>query len=132
MNELVKTPLVKKLGIKEDMRVKLINHPENYFDLLGEPFPEFEVEETDLDFVHVFTNTEIEFKTIFKAVANKMKPKGMIWVSWYKKTAGKPSELSGSFIRGFFRSRGWIDSKVCSVDNDWTALKFVVSSKSKK
>ncbi len=131
MNELAKTPLVKKLGIKDGMRVKFVNTPENYFDLLGEPFPEFEVEENNLDFVHVFTNTEADFKAIFKAITNKMKPKGMIWISWYKKTAEKPTELSGNFIREFFRSRGWIDSKVCSVDDDWTALKFVISSKQK-
>jgi len=28
------TPLIKKLGIKEEMKVQLIGQPENYFDLL--------------------------------------------------------------------------------------------------
>ena len=39
------------------MRVKIINPPANYYDLLGEPFPEFEIAESDLDFVYFFTNT---------------------------------------------------------------------------
>lgn len=124
-----KTPLVKKLGIKDGMRVKIINPPANYYDLLGEPFPEFEIAESDLDFVHHFTNSEAEFFNVFDTVKDKIKPTGMFWVSWYKKASGNRSELSGEAVRNFARKNNWIDAKVCSVDASWTAVKLVVPVK---
>lgn len=123
------TPLVKKLGLKEGMRVTLINPPINYFDLLGDPFPEFEEAEVDLDFVHLFTNNESEFQSELNALKQKIKPNGVVWVSWYKKAAKKPTELTEDIIRNYARGEGWVDVKVCAVNDDWSGLKLVIPVK---
>lgn len=119
------TPLVKKLGLKDGMRAKFINAPNEYFDWLGEPFPEFEIAENELDFVHIFTNSEKELEVTLSTLGSILKPKGMIWVSWFKKAAKKESELSGNVIREKMRGKNFIDAKVCSISDDWSALKFI-------
>jgi hypothetical protein len=50
----------------------------------------------------------------------------IIWVSWYKKTSGIPSDLSENIIREFALRNGLVDIKVCAVSNEWSGLKLVV------
>jgi hypothetical protein len=49
----------------------------------------------------------------------------MIWISWYKISSGKITELSEDFIRSTALANGMVDVKVCSVDADWSGLKLV-------
>ncbi len=87
-------PLYKKLGLKDGQKVILVNIPVNYFDLLVEVPDVEEAELNDLaDFVHVFESSlsalEISFAKAFQRLADK----GMIWVSWPKKTSKVPTYL---------------------------------------
>lgn len=50
---------------------------------------------------------------------------GMIWVSWYKKSSEKSSELSDTVIRDCALAIGLVDVKVCAIDEDWSGLKLV-------
>lgn len=72
------SPLVKKLGLKEGIRAKFINSPNKYFDWLGEPFPEFEIVEDNLDFIHIFTNSDGVLNTFLAEVENTLKPNGIL------------------------------------------------------
>ena len=62
-----RTPLAKKLGIKENHRVLALNSPKPYLDFFHE-FPDnvaltaSETNETNFDFIHIFATTEIELK----------------------------------------------------------------------
>lgn len=49
----------------------------------------------------------------------------MIWVSWYKKSAGLPSELSDQIVRDTALALGLVDVKICSIDDQWSGLKLV-------
>lgn len=120
------TPLVKKLGLKDGMRAMFIESPLEYFDWLGEPFPEFELAEDELDFIHIFTNEHKELKRVLSQARSLLKPKGMLWISWYKKSSKKETELTGDIIRNEARAAGYNDAKVCSISEDWSALKFVI------
>jgi hypothetical protein len=59
----------------------------------------------------------------------QIKKKGMIWVSWYKKSSGKITELNEHLVRQAALSLGLVDIKVCAVDLDWTGLKLVIPVK---
>ena len=46
--------------------------------------------------------------------------------SWPKKAAGIPSEVTEDTVRDLALPLGFVDVKVCAVDNTWSGLKLVV------
>src|ERR1700679_84538 len=95
-------PLYKKLGLKEGFSVKLIDPPDNYMALIGEFSGKLVFKNaaaTDLQFIHFFTNSVKELETALPLLKQQITTDGMIWVSWYKKSCGKTTELSDNIIR---------------------------------
>lgn len=123
------TPLIKKLGIKDDMKVLLMNAPENYFELIEKNIShQFINKKETPDFVHVFVQSKKEFeKEINKIfVYAKKNPMIIIWVSWYKKSAGIATDITENEIRNYGLQNNLVDIKVCAVSEQWSGLKFVV------
>jgi hypothetical protein len=122
------TPLAKKLGIKEGSRVCAINAPEDYLRLI-EPLP-IGVEIIDdyarADVVHLFTNSRDELFSTLTKLKLSIKPATAIWVSWYKKAAKLPTEITEDRIREVALRLGLVDVKVCAVDEKWFGLKLVI------
>jgi hypothetical protein len=52
-------------------------------------------------------------------------PDGAVWVAWPKPTAGVDTDLDADALRSVARSSGWVDDKACSIDDTWSALRFV-------
>ncbi len=50
----------------------------------------------------------------------------MIWVSWPKKSAKVPTEITEDIIREIALPLGFVDVKVCAVTEIWSGLKLVV------
>ena len=139
------TPLAKKLGIKGGMTVLAVDAPDNFVELLH-PLPE-NVEIIDvsgakmqkparskgeIDFVHIFTNSRDElFKTV-SAARHLIKQDGMIWVSWYKKSAKLPTEITEDTVREAAFPVGLVDVKVCAVDERWSGLKLVIRKENRQ
>ncbi len=129
-----KTPLGKKLGIKNNFRIKLVNVPEYYFRLFSE-FPEsIEIANDNKslkDFIHYFS---IDAGTLFKALKklkNEIKQNGMIWISWPKKSSIK-TDITEDYIREIALKNGLVDVKVCAIDEVWSGLKLVIPVKDRK
>lgn len=123
------TPLIKKLGISPAMKVLLINAPAEYFDWLNTDISTQLVSPGDLPhFVHAFVTSEQVFTTIFKSLIPiyKANPTIIIWISWYKKSAGIPTDISEDTIRNFALQHDLVDVKVCAVSELWSGLKLVV------
>jgi hypothetical protein len=122
------TPLFKKLGFKAGQIVKLINPPSHYQELVGDAYKDLLVKNkatSDIDLVHFFTNTGKEFKSKLDILKQQLKKDGTIWISWYKKSTKKPTELTEDIIRNYALEIGLVDVKVCAVDEEWSALKLV-------
>lgn len=121
------TPLLKKLGIKEDMKVLLIGEPKEYLDLLAYDISDQLCQQKDTpDLIHLFVKTNKEFETEMKRIKKNMKPTTMIWVSWYKKSAGIPTDVTEDVIRNYALQNNLVDVKVCAVSEIWSGLKLVV------
>lgn len=123
------TPLLKKLGIKENMKVQLIHAPANYMELL----------ETDIrtqlagkkeipDLIHLFVTSKKQFEQEMQALKAVYKSNSSVitWVSWYKKSAGIPTDVTEDIIRGYALQHDLVDIKVCAVSEEWSGLKLVV------
>ena len=121
------TPLLKKLGLKEDMKVQLIGKPKDYYSLIQENISARLCKKSDTpDFVHLFVKTNKEFEAYMKKIKKNMKPTAIIWVSWYKKSAGIPTDITEDVIRNYALRNDLVDVKVCAVSDIWSGLKLVV------
>jgi hypothetical protein len=121
------TPLEKKLGIKPEFDVAFVNAPANFVKQLRLP-PGVKLKpisrSKDLDFIHVFVKNQNALTTAFE-YSRKMKPNGMLWVSWPKKTSGVPTDVNENLVRDVGLAAGLVDVKICAVDEIWSGLKFV-------
>ena len=121
-------PLYKKLGMKEEFTVKLINAPHNYRELIGEISDRLVFRDkagSGFDLIHFFTNSAGELEKVLPVIKQEIKKDGAIWVSWYKKSCGKPTGVTESMVRDTALAIGLVDVKVCAVDEDWSGLKLV-------
>ncbi len=123
------TPLAKKLGIKDGFVVLTINAPDDYDDLVA-PLPA-DVTVTDspkpeVNLMHLFTNSRDELFGKLAESVRLIKQDGSIWVSWYKKAAKLPTEITEDTVREAAFPLGLVDIKVCAVDDKWSGLKLVI------
>jgi len=123
------TPLLKKLGLKENWKVWLINPPDNYVDLLDKDISSQICPSKGVpDWVHLFAVSEYVFKREMPRIlaAAKKNPQLVIWVSWYKKSSGIVTDVTEDLIRRYALDNGLVDVKVCAVSDQWSGLKLVV------
>lgn len=130
MSGYTKTPLIKKLGIKEGFRCRLIDNFSEFKSLL-EPIPDKIIflstsrKGTQLDYLHYFTNSAHDFEKQLPKLMNHIAKNGMILVSWYKKSSKKQRDVNEDIIRDTALSLGLVDVKVCAIDEEWSGLKLV-------
>ncbi len=123
------TPLLKKLGIKPGMKIILLNQPGIYFDLLETDINDQLCRKNEIpDFVHLFARNKKEFESGMKKlkILYRKNTGISIWVSWYKKSAGIPTDITEDVIRNYALKNGLVDVKVCAVSDLWSGLKLVV------
>lgn len=126
------TPLLKKLGIKPDHKLLLIDEPGDYFDLLTIDLKHQLVAKNEIpDLVHLFAKNKNEFDRGIKKIKTFVakNPNITIWISWYKKSAGIPTDITENDIRSVALTNGLVDVKVCAVSELWSGLKLVVPLK---
>lgn len=127
---------MKKLGIAPGMKLLLINEPANYFSLLAEGTGIAEEvlkaqqvkKGNQAALVHLFVVSVKEMEQAMKKLAPlyQANPSLIIWVSWYKKSAKIPTDVTEDTIRNYALANGLVDVKVCAVSEAWSALKLVV------
>jgi len=126
------TPLAKKLGIKANFKIKLINQPDYYYKLFSE-FPEgtkeVEDEKVKKDFIHYFAKDAKEYEKDIKKLKKEIVPNGIIWVSWPKKASKVVSDVTEDLVRNLALKNGLVDIKGCAVDEVWSGLKMVIPVK---
>ena len=120
------TPLVKKLGIKEGMKIIVLNAPKDYMKLLGIDISGQVINEiSHADLVHVFVTSKEELKKNFMKIIGEAKNNLIVWISWYKKSSGIATDVTEDVIREIVLPIGWVDVKVCAVSDVWSGLKIV-------
>ncbi len=126
-----KTPLIKKLGIKENMRVLFMNAPHGFAKTLG-VLPKGVVRahglEENLPYIHYFPEWKRELRAIIPILKKSLARDGMLWISWHKhdhEDGCADSDLNENVIRKIGLDAGLVDIKVCAVDDHLSGLKFV-------
>lgn len=124
------TPLPKKLGIKEQFRVALLDLPVDVKGKLESALASCQIaEDQPVDFAIIFVKTANELKKQFPRFAKQLAPAGMLWVSWPKKASGLATDINENEVRRIGLEAGLVDVKVCAVNEIWSGLKFVIRLK---
>jgi len=123
------TPLSKKLGIEPGMAIHAIDAPAGYRTLLA-PLPDDVTFATRLspavDLIHVFAVAASPLAKTLPRLRTRMRADAALWVSWPKKAAKVPTDVTEDVIRAIALPTGLVDVKVCAVDDVWSGLKLVV------
>jgi hypothetical protein len=124
------TPLPKKLGIKEQFRVALLELPADVGAELKSALAGCHIAKAGpVDFAMIFVKSARELKKQFPRFSKLLGPSGMLWVSWPKKASGVASDLDENEVRRIGLEAGLVDVKVCAVNETWSGLKFVIRVK---
>ena len=60
----------------------------------------------------------------FRPLARTLAHKCAVWIAWPKKTSGVKTDITENFVREFCLDAGWVDYKVCAIDETWSGLCF--------
>ena len=117
------TPLAKKLGIKPGSTILLDGAPENY-PSKGATVARALSDRVDI--VHVFTRSAGDLSSKLRRFRHRIRPDATVWVSWPKKSSKVPTDITEDVIREVALPLGFVDVKVCAVDEVWSGLKLVI------
>ncbi len=123
------TPLLHKLGIREGTRMAAVNAPADFRTNLGE-LP-LDVEWANrvrppLDLVVAFHIKRSAMVANWPALTGAVVAEGAIWVAWPKRASGVATDITEGVLREEFLKSGWVDNKVCAIDETWSGLRFVL------
>ncbi len=124
------TPLWKKLGYKAGAAAHVVGAPAIYAALLDLP-AEITVKwlgraQRGMSFIHVFSKDAASLRTALRSFRLQVAPDGVVWVSWPKKSSGVETDLTEDTIRQIALPLGFVDIKVCAIDETWSGLKLMI------
>ena len=122
-----RTPLWKKLGLRDGLRGAVFGAPQNYAALIA-PAPDVAWEDLSqgTEFYHVFAAQAATLQAELVRALPLIARDGMIWASWPKRSSKLPTDITEDTIRSLCLPMGLVDVKVCAVDARWSGLKLVI------
>lgn len=120
------TPLPRKLGIKPDSRVLLLNAPEG-----------FELPDVDAvrrarglaDVILSFHTERRDLQRRMPVLRRRMRPDARLWIAWPKRASGRPTDLTEDVVRELAYANRLVDNKVAAIDEIWSGLQLVIRVK---
>lgn len=129
------TPLAKKLGIKSNFTIMLVNQPDHYFRLFTDWPLDVRVRKerkSKKDLIHYFATGAGALESDIRKLREEMEENGALWISWPKKSSKVKTDLDENIIRAVALKNTLVDVKVCAIDETWSALKLVIRVKDRK
>jgi hypothetical protein len=122
------TSLSKKLAIRANSVVLLVNAPRHFEKTLGK-LPEGvtlrQRAGSRADLIIWFTGSRSALEGRLPRMVGLAERAGL-WIVWPKKGSGISSDLSQAVVRKLGLSAGLVDYKICAVDETWSGLLFTV------
>jgi hypothetical protein len=120
--------LTQKLGVKPGDEIRVIDPPDHFARLLA-PLPDGAritlAGDTMPAMVVGFARTVEDLAHLTPRVTTLPAPGGALWISWPKKSSAQFIDLTEDGVRARLLPIGWVDVKVCAVDENWSGLKFL-------
>jgi hypothetical protein len=128
------TPLPKKLGIVGDAVFTVLHPPPQFDEVLGD-FGDAVWQRSlfaPLDVVVAFYTDVAALRRDWPKLPPAMSPAGGIWIAWPKRSSGVPTDITEDVLRAELLPTGWVDNKVCAIDETWSGLRFVLRLEQRK
>jgi hypothetical protein len=148
------TPLAKKLGVKPDHRVVLVDRPDVWeipglpagatvthilADRLADARPRPQIPThrladarphpqnplADSDVIVAFFRSLHELEASAGDLIGRLPMESSLWIAWPRRAGGHISDITENDLRRVFLPSGVVDVKVAALDDDWSGLKFV-------
>ena len=122
-------PLAMKLGLRDGQRVWFDAMPDSVADEIGDYALDLipVADPADgIDAAHIFVTELARLEELLNALRQQIEPAGQVWVSWPKQAAKVPTAITEDTIRAVALALGFVDTKVCAVDEVWSGLKLVI------
>ena len=121
------TPLAKKLGIKDGDEVVALGAPDGFADLVdGAPVTTASRVPRRADVIVAFFTERADLAKRIEGCGKAIFPDGGLWIAWPKKASGVRTDITEDTVREVALPLGFVDVKVCAVDDVWSGLKLVV------
>lgn len=127
VHQVFTTPLAQKLGIRAGMHLSLIAAPDSFEECLGD-LPESIslarglVPKTSLALCFVRSLNDLD--ATLDLLTLRLPRKASVWIVHPKRTGKYHVDFNQNLVRDHALAVGLVDYKVCSIDSDWSGLKF--------
>ena len=121
------SPLVKRLVLKPGYRFLLLNAPEGYREQVGELPADVQLEDQPsgrYDLVQVFVKSKAELDAVGRTLLEAVKPNGLLWVSYPKKTSKIKTDISRDYGWESLQEAGWGGVAIIAIDDTWSAFRI--------
>ena len=128
-------PLLQKLGFKSPLTLVAIGAPAEYASWLGEVPSGMRIvsrQPKDIEAAHVFVTKRESLKRELMTLRKGLQQDGFVWVSWPKKSSKVPTDITEDTIREVALPLGFVDIKVCAIDEIWSGLKLMIRKENRK
>lgn len=121
-------PLVEKLGFKPGMAVALVDAPKDVAAALESQAPEGATFRHDLrgrcDLAVCFVTQPETFARRMETLVGRLRLHAF-WIAWPKQGSGVASGVNQNDVRAAAQAAGYVDAKICRIDEVWSGLRFV-------
>jgi hypothetical protein len=119
------TPLAKKLGIKPEARLAVLDAPD---DFVIPDLPPGVIARTSargtFDVIVSFHTSRAALARRIPTLMRALDVDGGLWISWPKRASGLATDITEDVLREVILPTGLVDVKVCAVDDTWSGLRF--------
>lgn len=116
--------VAQKMGVTPGLRAHLRGAPASAVAAMS--LPDLDLQETasgEFDHLHLFVLTQEQMRAQFAELRDRLRPGGMLWVSWPK--GGRlGTDLTIRSVIAIGYELGMVESTCLRVDDVWSALKF--------
>ena len=123
------TPLAQKLSLKDGLRTWWCGMPDTVraeIESDGPALNLLDAPEPPIEAAHIFVNQRAVLECELRLLLPLLERSGFIWISWPKKAAKVPTDITEDVIREVALPLGLVDVKVCAIDATWSGLKLVI------
>lgn len=119
--------LAKKLRVSPDMSLLALNAPEAYLGQVSQCAARIATTPEDgqtVDAAHLFVRTLDEARVALPVATAALRPNGILWVMWPKKSSGVKTDLTRDTLARMTMTLGWGPVSNVSIDDTWSALRL--------